>query len=336
MRRGNNDFSRPAEEYRNPAPEYSGITLAPGYDGVTSAPEYDGVSLGGAPSATASGRESGRNRSTTHEMLKKAFLAPVIGAVAVLSVFSAAFGTDIFGDIFGDVVGSLGNIFPILPNLEPNGYVEAWDYGVMDEEFVRFEGEKGIEYLWAGKAYGTSPDAVDGASYDREKNVLTLNGFDGGDRVLNANLMGNGFTLRLEGENRLGGILMWGFYYGGSLTITGDGCLYVNSDGVREIGLQFNAEFSESCLMVDKSVGFIDAGGSLAAFMVYDSTHRRGLYAMSPLRLEGGKAGEIVSEKSEEWHDDPSMEFMKNGHIYTVFDGEEPSKHILISGHEGQ
>ncbi|MBR5767720.1 MAG: hypothetical protein IKX86_03475, partial [Clostridia bacterium] len=255
------------------------------------------------------------------------------GAVAILTVFSASFGTDFFADIFGDTFGSLGGSFPILPNLEPNGYVEAWDYGVMDEEFVRFEGANTFEYLWAGKAYETETAEIEGASYDREANVLTLTDFDGSDLVLNANLMGNGFTLRLEGENRLLGILVWGFYYGGSLTITGDGCLYVNSEGTREIGIQFNAEFSESCLMVDRNVAFVEVGGNEAAFMVYDSTHKRGLYVMSPLTLEGGTAGEIVYEKSEEWHyDEPGMEFMKNGHIYTVFDGENPSNHILISG----
>ncbi len=309
------------EEYAPPAPEYNG---------VTSAPEYDDVSLG--RSAQKASATAERKKLTAHELLKKMFLAPVLGVVTVLTVASSAFGTDLISEFFGDSFGSLGTGFPILPNLEPNGYVEFQDYGVLDEEFVRFEGyESEMEYLWAGKAYGDVDCAeMEGAVYDRENNVLTLSGFDGADRVLNVNLMGNGFTIRLEGENHLGGILMWGFYYGGSLTITGDGSLFVNESGERENGILFYAEFSESCLMIERDVGVVDVQGSYAAFMVCDSTHRRGLYLAAGLRLEGGTAGELKYDYEEEHWSEPGMESHPKGNNFTIFDGSEPSTHISV------
>lgn len=70
----------------------------------------------------------------------------------------------------------------------------------------------------------TMPDAW----YDISTNTLTLDNFTG--EVLEVNLMGNGFTINLIGENHLDELIMWGAGYGGSVTFTGTGSLTLNED----------------------------------------------------------------------------------------------------------
>ena len=78
---------------------------------------------------------------------------------------------------------------------------------------------------------------------------------------LNANLMGNGFKLKLVGDNNLKGIVVWGFMYGGSLTVTGDGKLTLT--GVNgEPAIKLECENSPSCLMIDSNVTIEIKGGS--------------------------------------------------------------------------
>ena len=95
-----------------------------------------------------------------------------------------------------------------------------------------------------------SNESIPGASYDEATNTLTLNNYTG--EFLNVNLMGNGFKLRLVGENELKGIVVWGFMYGGSLTITGDGKLTINHTNTP--GIRMECESSASCLMIDSNV----------------------------------------------------------------------------------
>ena len=57
-----------------------------------------------------------------------------------------------------------------------------------------------------------------GIRYDSSTNTLTLHNFTG--PLLDINLMGNGFTIKLEGENHLEMLRAWGFGYGGSVTFT--------------------------------------------------------------------------------------------------------------------
>jgi hypothetical protein len=322
-------ISEMPEEYTLPASEFSGIKTS--Y-------EYDRTSMGGPPSATKP--VSAEKKSKSHEMLKKMLLAPVLGVVTVLMVVSSAVGTDLIAEYFGDTLGSVGTVFPVLPNLEPNGYVSFMNYGILDEEYVLLQSrDYEYTYLWSGTARGMETAEVEGAVYDRDSNTLTLTDFDGSDVVLEINMMGNGFTLKLEGENRLQGILAWGFHYGGSIKVTGSGSLFVNENGEREVGIQFEAETSESCLMVDSGVAMLTSRGAYAAFMVSESTHSRGMYVASTLRLNGGQGGEFKSEPvSDEYYDEYYYEEFEHEHehvpthIFTVFgDDGEPSQFIYIA-----
>ncbi len=181
--------------------------------------------------------------------------------------------------------------FVTLPNPDPNGYVD--DYGVTNEQYVRFSDDSEDRYLVIGTALDGSeidtswyPDEVEGAVYDEETNTLTLT--DCIAPILNVNLMGNGFTIRLVGDNRLDRIQIWGFQYGGSVTITGNGSLTVNRDETYPVGILLNAEYSETCLMIDSGV-IVDVYGSEAAVVVADSSEEKGIYYLSPLTLTGGR-----------------------------------------------
>lgn len=267
--------------------------------------------------------------------------------------------------------------FPVLSNLEPNGYVPG--YGILDEEYVRFENTDGtVNYLYctdgmwnrtdewwidsegvhfeggvvitdyyyapnsdyktesarisdqAGSAWYNGKDflwipgaqanglteplyrtlpigPIPGASYDEATNTLTLTNFTGD--YLNANLMGNGFKLKLVGDNNLKGIVVWGFMYGGSITVTGDGTLTIEHRDVP--GIRLECENSDSCLMIDKDVRLV-VEGTGPHILVTDSTHEKGIYYLKPLTVKDHRTGDyLVREQSS-----------SDGHTYWEFKTE--------------
>ena len=215
--------------------------------------------------------------------------------------------------------------FPELSNLSPNGYVHFQDFGVLDEDFVILESADGSVYLHAGTVYGENREStLSGARYDEATNTLTLTNFTGS--LLNVNLMGNGFTLRLEGENHLDGILMWGFFYGGSLTITGTGSLTVNEGLSRDTGILFQSEYSETCLMIDSGV-VLEVYGKESAILVQDTTMEKAIYFLKPLKINGGvRKGEAEEETSPEG---------ETVYRYYLADEEgKPSKYVVFRSPE--
>nr|MCR4727745.1 hypothetical protein [Lachnospiraceae bacterium] len=122
---------------------------------------------------------------------------------------------------------------------------------------------------------------IQGASYDPATNTLTLENFTG--RMIEANMMGNGFKIKLVGENHLDEIVVWGFGYGGSVTFTGDGSLTLYNPGGKALVLE--AEDSESCIMIDKGVS-LDIYGDYGAVWVSRTTAKKGLYYLEPLVME--------------------------------------------------
>ena len=172
--------------------------------------------------------------------------------------------------------------FPSLSNLEPNGYIDG--IGVLDQEFIIYDnGEE--KYIVAGSALGKETTQTDGIVYDPDTNSLILSGVNGG--ILNVNLMGNGFNIIVEGENRIDMLMVWGYYYGGSVTVTGSGSLTVNSDMKYDCGIYLRAEESESCLMIDRDVK-LDVYGSVTAIFVEDTKLEKSIYFLQPLYLDDG------------------------------------------------
>ena len=231
-----------------------------------------------------------------HRNLKQLFLMPVAASLAAVSVLFASVSYDPLGmDLFNSGSSSSSSIpgadssFPSLTNLKPNGNVP--NCGVLDEEFVRLEySSTAMDWLVAGKAYnssGITTTTVSGITYDASTNTIVMNNYTG-TCALNINLMGNGLKLQLNGTNQIGHLLVWGFGYGGSLTITGSGTLTVNPDSAFAYGIYLKGEASQTCLMIDRTVQ-IDAYGSTAAVYVEDTTMTQGVYYLSPLYAAGGE-----------------------------------------------
>lgn len=186
--------------------------------------------------------------------------------------------------------------FPTLPNLEPDFAGEyAWS-GMGSEEYIRLYDPafaSGSPYIHAGTAYTSGnvlpwiveEQDVQGVSYDRSTNTLTLDNYSG-DVTLDVNLMGNGFSIHLIGENHLSQVRIWGAMYGGSLTLTGDGSLTLNKSGTEEAGLVLEAEQSESCLMIDRQVTLEVYGDP--AVIIRSTQMEKAIYALEPITVTGG------------------------------------------------
>ena len=214
------------------------------------------------------------------------------------------------------------DVFPILDNLDPDFAGDyAWS-GAGSEEYIRFsrDGEATASYLQKGGAWDTyDPDGkivTDAtAVYDKGSNTLTLSGFNAA--MLDVNLMGNGFTIDLVGENHIGTISIWGAMYGGSVKFIGSGSLTVDN------GLFLNCEDSGSCVMVAKGVT-LDISGETGAIGVLDSTlSEPAIFLSKSLKLEGGTIAAVGD--ATEANDGKMM------YTYSVVDAEgNPSTHVLI------
>ena len=111
--------------------------------------------------------------------------------------------------------------------------------------------------------------AQEGAVYDRKTNTLTLTDFNHPDYQLTANMMGDDFTVRVNGACALDEIAVWGDGWGGSLHITGEGSLTVNAGRVFDSGLIFYPEGVETLrFAVDASVR-LELYGKETALEVY-------------------------------------------------------------------
>ncbi|MBP5281724.1 MAG: hypothetical protein J6Z22_04410, partial [Lachnospiraceae bacterium] len=228
---------------------------------------------------------------------------------------------------YGDGSGEDGNGFPVLSNLDPDfaGNYSGDVYG--PEYFIRIQETQNSDfiYLKAGEAWrGTFDDAVettiDGAWYDEATNTLTLSNFEAS--MLDVNLMGNGFTIRLIGNNYIDFLQVWGFQYGGSLTLTGEGSLVVNDHYARsDGGLIMWAEGSETCLMIENGVT-LECYGS-TAFVIYQTTMEDAFYLGSKEELSGGTEG------YDGWTTEP---FGYDVHNYTILGGDgQPASYFHVA-----
>ena len=191
-------------------------------------------------------------------------------------------------DIYCEAYGTEDE-FPVLPNPDPD-FAGNYAWGNEGpEEYVRLmpEGTQEMTYLHMGEAWrrieGREEGTVPGAAYDRETNTLTLENFSGD--ILDVNLMGNGFTVRLIGENRLRMLMVWGAGYGGSVTFVGDGRLVI--DGGDEPAIRLNAEGSQSCLMVDNGVT-VEAYSNAAAVLINETALDPAVYCRRGVTVTGG------------------------------------------------
>ena len=96
-------------------------------------------------------------------------------------------------------------------------------------------------------------NAIDGVSYDKASNTLTLNQYKNADNYIATNMMGDDFNIRLIGENEISSIVAFGDAWGGSVTICGDGSLTVNPKKQEDYGVRLYAEGTASALSVENT-----------------------------------------------------------------------------------
>ncbi|MBR3423740.1 MAG: hypothetical protein IKG80_04550, partial [Clostridia bacterium] len=113
---------------------------------------------------------------------------------------------------------------------------------------------------------------VPGAVYDRATNTLTLTDFNKPNYGLEMNMMGDDFKIKVVGECALAGVVSWGYGWGCSITLTGDGTLSVNEKLFTEGGafVFYPEDCGTSVLTVgsDVSVHLYSENGVFSVFGV--------------------------------------------------------------------
>lgn len=210
--------------------------------------------------------------------------------------------------------------FPTMPNPMPNGPVTLEngmvDF-VLDEEFlICVRGDESYALLaGANRSYLPVSEGTEEMYYDPESNTLYLENCD--LDYINANMLGNGFTIHVKGVCHIGAILSWGFHHGGSVTLAGeDGTLYLNRDAEFPYGIEVRGEDSMSAVFVDEMDGLY-IGGSIP-ILVTETNMPYGVYwktgAMQcQSNLYCGEYDHDASLRSYEYHcdeDAPELVFL--------------------------
>ena len=95
---------------------------------------------------------------------------------------------------------------------------------------------------------------VKNISYDKKTNTLTLNGYQEAEKKIVANEMGDDFKVKVVGNNQIQGIAVWGYSYGGSLTLEGNGTLEINKNRVQGEPIFLMAEEANAQFKVKQGV----------------------------------------------------------------------------------
>lgn len=114
-------------------------------------------------------------------------------------------------------------------------------------------------------------NSIDGMSYDRESNTLTLNNYKSSTTVIVTNMMGDDFKINLVGDNEIGSIGSYGDAWGGSINICGNGTLVINADKSDDYGIAFFAEGTNSVLSVADTCNVTIYSGSKAVVYTSDN-----------------------------------------------------------------
>lgn len=106
------------------------------------------------------------------------------------------------------------------------------------------------EYKTIYSANSKDISTVEGISYDRASNTLTIENYNNTKNRIATNMMGDDFKINIKGENHIGELVSYGDGWGGSITLTGNGTLYINEDKSYETAIYMNAENTKSVLTV--------------------------------------------------------------------------------------
>ena len=138
-----------------------------------------------------------------------------------------------------------------------------------DWAYAYFNVRNGEESNLLFSSEGTN--SIDGMSYDRESNTLTLNNYKSSTTVIVTNMMGDDFKINLVGDNEIGSIGSYGDAWGGSINISGNGSLVINADKSDDYGIAFFAEGTNSVLSVADTCNVTIYSGSKAVVYTSDN-----------------------------------------------------------------
>lgn len=112
-------------------------------------------------------------------------------------------------------------------------------------------------------------ETVKGAVYDKKTNTLTLTNYKHPTMSIEANEMGDDFKIKLVGDNQIKSLIVWGYGYGGSVEILGDGTLTINKNKEKNCGITMQPEGTKAVLKVSgKTVVDVYAGTDKMPFYV--------------------------------------------------------------------
>lgn len=97
-------------------------------------------------------------------------------------------------------------------------------------------------------------DAIEGAKYDSEKNMLTLTDFNHPNLSLILEDMGDDFTINISGDCTIYNIVLRTDNYGANLNVTGKGMFIVNPEREDETAIHFIGAGAELKLHVENTV----------------------------------------------------------------------------------
>ena len=130
-----------------------------------------------------------------------------------------------------------------------------YDYACVALERVMYDTE-GFYYTVLDTIYSNSESYhnLDGLSYDKESNTVTLCDFNEPEATLSLNQMGSDLTIAVKGECSLGSIYSWAGDYAGDITVKGSGTLTLNEKKVGSYAIFISASGTPSVLTVKNSV----------------------------------------------------------------------------------
>ena len=160
------------------------------------------------------------------------------------------------------------------PNADPK---KSCAYLSVGRLWTEAEETRGYQYLYA--TGDTKTTTVSGMSYDVKSNTLTLSGYNNKLNYIFANEMGEDFKIKLVGSNEVQGIMVYGFGYGGSLSIEGNGSLIVNANKIAKNAIALYGEESVSKLFFGKNatVKAYQQGSNATAFVNSSTVSENGI-----------------------------------------------------------
>lgn len=128
------------------------------------------------------------------------------------------------------------------------------------------------EYKTIYSASSKDISTVEGISYDRASNTLTIENYNNTKNRIATNMMGDDFKINIKGENHIGGLVSYGDGWGGSITLTGNGTLYINENKSYETAIYMNAETTKSVLTVGSECSVYVYSGQNALVSLSNTT----------------------------------------------------------------